>query len=199
LLAFRNTISDDGLKHFRQFPNLLHLSLEDTAVTDKGAQYIRDNLKLEGLTLGTSQCRITEAGLSFLPKQLKWVSVRGPNFTDASVEHIVKLPNVESVHLMDTRLTNTGIQRLVGAKPALTLLYIERIQVDDDVLPVLGKLKNLQELRLDDLPISDKNLSSLHGLKKLQRLSLKGTRVTMDGVRALRLALPSCSIESDVQ
>jgi hypothetical protein len=44
-------------------------------------------------------------------------------------------------------------------------------------------------------PVTDAGLEHLKALRQLQRLDLKETKVTADGVKKLQQALPNCKIE----
>ena len=51
-----------------------------------------------------------------------------------------------------------------------------------------------QFLRLDGTPITDAGLVHLRGLKQLETLSLEKTKVTPEGIKRLRTALPKVRI-----
>jgi hypothetical protein len=64
----------------------------------------------------------------------------------------------------------------------------------DDDLTCLEKLRNLNSLDLDGLPISDAGLRHLYPLKTLTSVSLLNTQVTQKGVDDLKRALPNTRI-----
>ena len=58
----------------------------------------------------------------------------------------------------------------------------------------LADCAELKWLVLDNTDVSDSGLAFLHGLTKLRRLYLRGSRVTTDGVRQLKAALPNVTV-----
>ena len=73
-------------------------------------------------------------------------------------------------------------------------------QVDDDGLPVLKSFPRLRELTLfherwRNPTFTPAGLVQLEGLKGLRRLELSGGWASRQDIRALRKALPDCSIE----
>ncbi|MCH7871131.1 MAG: hypothetical protein IID33_05470 [Planctomycetes bacterium] len=60
--------------------------------------------------------------------------------------------------------------------------------------PMIGKLANLTELTLNANPITDADLEHLKTLKRLKLLDVRGTKVTRQGVEAIKRALPKCRI-----
>jgi formylglycine-generating enzyme required for sulfatase activity len=91
---------------------------------------------------------------------------------DAMLNDVRFLKSITLLNLKNARITNRGVQDLVG-------------------------LKTLETLILDANPIDDSALSHLYGLTALRLLSLRATRVTPAGVQALMDKLPQCRVESD--
>jgi hypothetical protein len=56
------------------------------------------------------------------------------------------------------------------------------------------KLENLLNLHLDGTQVGNASLHHLEGLKKLQNLDLRNTKVTSDGVKQLKVSLPTCNV-----
>jgi hypothetical protein len=61
----------------------------------------------------------------------------------------------------------------------------------------LAGLKGLKRLSLANTGLSDAGLKHLEGLAALEHLDLSGTKVTADGVAALKQALPKCEVTRD--
>ena len=87
-------------------------------------------------------------------------------------------------------------------KPLSKLEELQLIatQVTDDGLPVLESFPRLRDLTLfherwRNPTFTPAGLVHLEGLKSLERLELSGGWVSTSDVRALRKALPDCSIE----
>ena len=98
------------------------------------------------------------------------VDLRYTKVTDADLEPLRELTNLQFLILRATKVTGLGLEHLKG-------------------------LTNLQELDLQSTSVTDAGLEHLKGLTELQRLWLKGTNVTAEGVKKLQQALPNCEIE----
>ena len=98
-----------------------------------------------------------------------FIALVGPQITDAGLEHLKGLTNLESLILEDTQITGVGLVHLKG-------------------------LTNLEALWLRGTQITDAGLVHLKGLPKLESLILEGTQVTEEGVMKLEEALPNCKI-----
>ena len=84
-----------------------------------------------------------------------------PLVTNETLQHLTRLPNLESVSFL-------GCSKL-----------------NDSSLVELGKLHALRELSLVDMPISDKGLAELKALKQLQALTLTRNRLNGSGLGSL--------------
>lgn len=98
------------------------------------------------------------------------VSVGITQMTDAGVENLKGLTNLEALNLMSTSVTDVGLEHLKG-------------------------LTKLQVLILQNTQVTDAGLEHLKGLTNLQTLVLSGTQVTDAGVKGLQKALPKCRID----
>ena len=58
-------------------------------------------------------------------------------------------------------------------------------------------MTQLEDLELSDTQVTDAGLTHLKGLSRLTYLNLKGTKVTIQGIKELQEALPNCDIHSD--
>ncbi len=125
--------------------------------------------------------------------KLMHLTVRN-NGLSALPPEIGMLTQLENLSLGDNQLTT--LPREIGKLTKLTALHIFNNQLT--VLPPeIGRLSKLTDLALGVNPITDADLEHLKSLSNLKKLTIKGTKVTSQGVEALRLALPNCRIESD--
>jgi hypothetical protein len=85
--------------------------------------------------------------------------------TDAELEYLKALPNLQSLSLVGTEVTDIGLERLKG-------------------------LNKLRSLNLASTPVTGAGLKHLKGLTKLQSLVLAGSKVTDAGLEHLK-ALPN--------
>ena len=92
------------------------------------------------------------------------------------MEHLVRLPGLESLILWQTRITDAGLERLLGLS-RLRALDLRGTDVTDAGLALLEPLGARGELR------------------SLETVHLDGTRVTARGVARLRAAAPRWYVE----
>lgn len=98
----------------------------------------------------------------------------GPSgLSDACLVPIQNLSAMESLTLSGNRITDSGLALLAG-------------------------LSNLEILDLEATDVTDAGLTHLRGLKKLRVLNLAGTLVTPEGVKSLKVFLPECHINLDL-
>ncbi|XP_032091097.1 F-box/LRR-repeat protein 14-like [Thamnophis elegans] len=210
-------LSDNCLPFLKGLPELSHLALDQTGVTDAG---------LRGLLLGPpsalshlslNRTGVTERTLCLLPHcapKLCELGLKQTGISDVSaLRHSEAL---RRLFLDDTPvseaslgtlashpalgcLTLSGVQsvagdralELVSALPLSRLGLPSRHTVTDVGLAAVCRLSGLLELDLTDyIHITDEGLRALPGLGRLRRLSLANTRVTDEGlphVRPLRL------------
>jgi hypothetical protein len=73
--------------------------------------------------------------------------------------------------------------------------------ITDAGLQTVGQILTLKELKLSgigfQMNISDKGLRYLSGLKQLEKLSVRKTDVTKQGIASFQKAVPNCTIVSD--
>lgn len=94
----RTRISDEGLREFSNFENLVRLHLDNTDITDDGLEHLKDLNRLEYLNL-----------------------YNAPKITDAGLEHLEGLENLRRLYLWQTQVTDDGAARLLAALPELEI------------------------------------------------------------------------------
>lgn len=87
----------------------------------------------------------------------------------------------------------TALPAEIGDLTNLEKLFLGENQISS-LPPEFGKLAKLEMLLIDSNPITDDDLKLLKSLKNLSHLGLFETKVTDDGVAALKQALPNCQI-----
>ena len=94
-----------------------------------------------------------------------------PEFQDEWLKHLLPFPELTTVRLAGTAITDAGLE-------------------------YLRKLPKLTEVTLNDTPIADAGLTKLANCKRLRTLNLRGTQVTPEAIAALRKALPELVVEA---
>ena len=106
-----------------------------------------------------------------------------------------KSPNspVVEVRLPFTSVTDAGLEYLKGLTD-LEILDLSGRQITDAGLEHLKALTSLGTLNISNTGVTDAGLEHLKGLTRLESLWLGGSQVTEEGVQKLQQALPNCEI-----
>jgi hypothetical protein len=85
---------------------------------------------------------------------------------------------------------------LLGDMPRLTGLDFSHNSVTDEVVTRhLARLPDVQYLMLQDNPLTDGCIDTIAGLPSRQRVDVRGTRITPDGVARLRRLRPEVEVD----
>ena len=116
---------------------------------------------------------------------LKAVRVSGVNFTDAGLESLLALPNLAELDIRNCRkITPEGIEKITG-KGTLRVLKVGGPKIDDAVLAVIGGMKNLTGLSLDNCDITDAGVVKLADLPLVDLTIYQAPNVTDKGLAVL--------------
>jgi hypothetical protein len=121
------------------------------------------------------------------------VTLTGTKVTDAELEHLKGLSQLQELYLLCTKVTDAGMERLTGLSQ-LQWLWLGGTKVTDAGLEHLKGLSQLQRLDLRNTQVTDAGLEHLKGLSHLRLLHLDDTQVTDAGIKKLHQALPNCTI-----
>jgi hypothetical protein len=142
-----------------------------------------------------SDTPITDAGLEHLQElsNLQALWLNNSQITDAGLEHLKGLTKLEVLWLDDTRITDAGLGHIKGLTN-LKKLRLNNIRITDGGLECLRESTKLKDLDLYNTPITDAGLEHLKVISNLECLYLTKTQVTAEGVMKLQQALPNCKI-----
>jgi hypothetical protein len=121
------------------------------------------------------------------------VDLWNTNITNAGLEQLKSLADLQSLDLRNTKVTDAGLKHLKGLTK-LQDLNLQDTNVTDAGLEHLKGLTKLQDLWLTRTNVTDEGLEHLTGLTNLRWLNLNETKVTDEGVKKLQKALPNCEI-----
>jgi hypothetical protein len=102
---------------------------------------------------------------------------------------------VESLYLMDAKITDSGLEELANLGHVRTI-DLRNTKVTDQGLNSLRHWKNLEWIYLNGTSMTDEGLKSLAELKSLKRVFLEDTDVSQAAVTELRAAIPECRVSS---
>ena len=139
--------------------------------------------------------KVTDAGLEHLKglNQLQYLDLTQAKVTDAGLKNLKGLNKLLHLSLISTGVTDAGLDNLKGLGQ-LKSLYLGGTQVTDAGLEKLKGLNELKKLDLWGAQVTDAGLEHLKGLNQLLVLKLNQTKVTDAGVKKLQQALPNCDI-----
>lgn len=121
------------------------------------------------------------------------VSMRG-NLDDAGFAKFASvIPQLVTVDLSATKITDTSVAALAGAEN-LRLVRLAETEITDGAIESLLELPALESLNLYGTRVTDAGVSKLSALTSLKRLYLWRTAVTPVAITALQKALPDCEI-----
>ena len=161
-------------------------------------RYLTALPKLEKIDFAENE-GIDDVGLKYIGqiKTLKELNLADGNVSSAGLKHLSGLANLRLLNLGWTKgVDDQGMVYLTRLKN-LETLSVSATKVTDRGLAVLAKLPRLKTLQLWGLPITDRSLMSLRGLRTVTLIEIgkrKG-KVTPKGIAMFRKALPNCRVE----
>lgn len=209
-ITTRRGLDDRFVTALPPLPNLRHLHLRETWITDAALPKIGTFRALRELDLGNME--LSDAGIAHLAdlRRIEELDLDGSPITDigfatlsklASLEVLAlvgtavealpgveNLPRLRTLDLRSSAVTDVGLGRLM-ALPNLMDLYLSDTSATDGSLAVIGAVRGLAVLRLNGTAVTNSGLRHLAGLEVLRSISLIDTLVTPEGLLALA-ALP---------
>jgi hypothetical protein len=163
-------IGDAELAQLATLPNLQHLGLRGTEVTDAGLAYFSGTPLL---SLDLRATGVTASGMCSLPRTL------------------------EALHLTETKVAGADLVRLPPL-PYLERLKLNSLDLDDSAIEALSLYPSLKHVELDGTAISDTGLRRLLDLNPgLTCVELRRTGVATETIAALSKEHPSCEFVRD--
>jgi hypothetical protein len=153
---------DDALKELPRFKDLIALDVDRSDATDKGLTYAAGMPKLVSISGFASEIR----GKCFKALQAC------PNLRDVETDHCP----IEAKYFQD--LANI---------PKLDSVKLRQTNLDDNILPVFAKCTAMVSFDISlNQKVTDKSIVVCKSFHRLKRLEIKGTGVTINGLRALK-------------
>jgi uncharacterized membrane protein len=165
--------------------------IEQGAPFDKKVKDLSQPASITPFLTALQKAAITTPKLSTLPEE----EVSKPSektIRNLTEKGIVVLPvsissNYLSVNISGKKqLKIEDIQLLESLKNNIVWLKASDLQIGEELLKSIGKLKNLRILHLSNVIINDLDLENLRNLENLQSLNLSGTAVSTKGILSIK-------------
>jgi tetratricopeptide (TPR) repeat protein len=139
------------------------------------------------LKIDLMNAKFTDAGLERLKvlTQLERLDLSGTQITDAGLTHLTALTQLQTLNLSKTQITDAGLEHL-KKMPQLRNLQVGDTKITDDGLACFAEMPQLRMLSLVATKVTDDGLEHLEGLAQLQNLALNFSLVTDDGMVHLK-------------
>lgn len=189
--------SDDALEHVGKLSQVRVLLLSDTQASDESLVHLRKLRKLERLYMW-DVVNVSDDGVRHLEplKELRYVHLSHSKITDASMTVFATLPKLEGLSLQENQFTNDALKHIQTATKLKSLVIgLGAITVDDDGLPYLKRLTNLEKLGLQSSDVSEAGMVHLEGLSNLKTLWVDEGAVAGPGLERLKAKRPALKVE----
>lgn len=170
--------------------DVIELDLWEPSNTD--IQQLRNFAQLKSLSLRGDQ--VTNASLAQLSHLvvLSSLSLSGPQITDSGLSELKAFSDLRYLDLEDTNISDAGLRHLTRFKE-LHSLNLTNTQISDAGLEDLKGFHQLWTLHLAGTSITDAGLEHLKGLTHLEFIDVTKTQITAEGILLLKQALPDTS------
>jgi serine/threonine protein kinase len=184
-------LTDSIASHFRDRKDIITLILRgNKPLTDKSVDYFAH---LPLVQLDISDTGIGDRGVSKIATQIRKLQILNLSFlqiTDQAIESLAKLHDLKSLILDSDRKLSGNSLVYLGNLSSLTTLTLRALKLDTatpDQWNSLAKLKNLQSLNIESMPLNESIASALPKLKGLKDLVLRDTKADDTLVQQLSL------------
>ncbi|HEV8069883.1 MAG TPA: M56 family metallopeptidase [Planctomycetaceae bacterium] len=168
--------TDEALGYLPSFSKLRLIGLAWKQATDEGLKRLAGAHSLREIHIWKA-ADVTDAGIEGLRglKDLEVVHVDNARLSDAALQILSTLPKVYDLSLQGNNFTDDGLAYLSGMKQLRSLsVGMSKSQITDAGAAHVAGLANLESLDLQRAQISDEGLKQLRGLSKLKSLWLSG-------------------------
>jgi len=165
----------------------VHISAQDAAVKiSSGQELPSEAYQLEGIEFRGSRT-LADADLGRLAgiNTLHWLDLNDTQIGDSGIVQLDSFTTLTTLKLEGTQISDLGLAQIVQRCPMLKRLHIGRTACSAAAIESLTALKQLEELSLLDLPVTDAGLKQVGRLAGLQVLDLSGSQITDQGLTEL--------------
>jgi internalin A len=191
-LAYAERIGDPTHAVIKNWKKLRKLSLRGTVIADETAASAASLPELEMLDIAdTIVGDIGVEALTLAPK-LKQLSMGNIRMSEVGFQSLRQFTTLSHLDLSGRRhqgpanISERGIEAIASLRQ-LRVLKLGHTKFPAKSFPALASMPAIEELGLEFCPeVNDETLKHLASWKSLRRVDLYGTKVTAEGVAALR-------------
>lgn len=161
------------LEKFHRFKNLERLTITDTDFGDADLKYLEILPRLRAMNL-----RSTEVSGEAISK-MKTIK----NFTDINldatpsanvfIKNMKSLPKLVHLSVPRSSLNKEDIRRISACKNLTTLDLTKNTEVDDDAMPIIASMPNIENLVLNSTGVTSKSIPIFLKMPKLKHMQLR--------------------------
>ena len=218
-------IGDAGLEYLKDLRELEHIRLDSTQVSDAGLPHLHGLKKLKSVWLAGT--KVTIEGVKNLFSELPHVEDVTLQFTELQKDHsgltilqrmrpecrIYTSGRVDQDTAFWTLRLNGTLEAIIESKGPVQINKIEAVPkepfqitainfndnefLNDACAKRFRDIEGLKKLSLKNTGLTDAAVTELKSLSNLEEMDLTGTKITTDGIEAIRKALPNCNVVSD--
>lgn len=173
LILSGTTVSTKGMKAVAKLRKLKSL-MPGRDVTNEGLEHLVDHPNIEWLDLQT--CSITDAGVEHLHKlpQLKYLDISNQNIKAPGLMKLQGIKSLEHLHMRSAGLKDADLAAFSGIASLKTLCLDFNDELTGSGFEKITGLDSLETLAIYQVPFDGENLKHLTRFAKLKRLHLFG-------------------------
>ena len=182
------------MAHIGALKELRRLDLSNADIDDDGLRQII-HLPLRELWLQETNITNASAATVSRMKSLDFLQLNATSLSDAFLEQLASMPELEDLGLRGTRVTGVGMKYL-SRHPNLKKLDVYSTDVDDAGVKHLVDCQSLTDVGLSMTKVTNHVFEHLARLPNLTDADLTANRpVTTEAVLAFEKSHPKCDIE----
>jgi hypothetical protein len=189
----KGKVDNELLRHIGVLKELKRLDLSDAQIDDHG---LREIAHLPLVELWLQNTNITDASAETLSqfKSLDFLQLNANRLTDAFLERLETLPQLENFGLRGTRVTSAGM-KYISHHPKIKDLDLYSTVIDDAGVLSLVDCQSLVSIGLSSTKVTDRVFEHLAKFPNLEDADLHASPVTTEAVREFERAHPQIDIE----
>lgn len=140
-------ISDQGLLHLKELPNLTDIRTSDSNITGVGLAKMKCIKRVEELWVDQTDNVLAVFKAIEGSTAIRYLSAKHDKLTNADMNYIRHMPNLQTLRLADNHITDAGLAKLALLKK-LQVLDISECNITPASIPVLESFVHLTNLRI---------------------------------------------------